>query len=1054
LIRWLALFVVLVGTAEAQIPKLDYSSYLGGSSDESAYAVATDSAGAVYVAGFTTSTDLPMLNSLRSYNGGGTGDLFIAKLKADGSGFDYITYVGGSGGEGDLAGYVGGIAVDAQGNAYVAGITRSADFPTTANAFQPMIGSQFVCDEDPNAGLCGDAFVLKLSPAGDRIIYSTFLGGSDYDDAKAITIDSTGSAYITGMTASPDFPATGGAFQSQLIDVDAYVAKLSPDGSQLLYSTLIGGTGFDAGFATAVDPEGRVYVAGSTQSSDFPVKNALQSAFGDPWDAFVLRVNATGSDLDFSTYLGGEGTQQAFGIALDNSENIYITGYTDSADFPIKNAFQPIFGGGDTNGFVTKLLGDGSAVVYSTFLGGADDTRLNTIAVDSAGNAYVAGQGGSDFPTVSSLQHYGGQSDAVVAKLSPDGSRLLYSTFIGGSGTDLANAIALDAAGKLVIAGQTSSADFPMSGNAFQSTLQGASDAVVVRLTESASNGPAFSSLRAIPAGNSYVGQWSPAQSTTISNVGTTPLAISSIVASSNVRVTSECSTLAYGASCSLSAQLLTTTAGPQSGTIAVYDNAPDSPQTITVLATGVTGGDLELASMTAGNSFSYYGKTAFPITATVMNHGPFDAADVAIRVTSNAGAAHCDPCYLGAIKAGATAIARFNFIPNTPGMIPLTAKIEAATNTPDLNPANDAFTIRVANPRYSASPAELAFDDQPINFPSAPKRITFTSLDQQPLQLSLGTSGDFAATLTCDPGALRCYADVTLKPTAAGARSGALQVTEGVAGTVQSMPLTGTGILAPHARLSETELVLISGMSASHSVTLTNDGTAPLFVVSIAVSGEFGQTKQCPVSLMPGESCSILVSFQPVNSRTSTGQLTIADNSSARTELISLKGFAVPMVVPMRPNRGAAAPIGTSLSSSRTQPVRPSVQRPPLRSRSGGERGNTYLFGLRCGSRVGSTIDPSRIWMERSANSAASGLCVIISTVWPSSLFECRSRLSTASEFCVSKLPVGSSARMMDGLLISARASATRCCSPPESSDGRCIRRFVIPSRSVMRLK
>ena len=137
-------------------------------------------------------------------------------MKSDGGGLAYLTYIGGSGGEGDPAGYVGGIAVDAQGNAYVAGITRSADFPTTLGAFQPAIGSKFVCDSDPNAGLCGDAFVLKLSPTGDRLIYSTFLGGSDYDDAKAIATDSTGAAYITGMTASPDFPTTSGAFQTQL----------------------------------------------------------------------------------------------------------------------------------------------------------------------------------------------------------------------------------------------------------------------------------------------------------------------------------------------------------------------------------------------------------------------------------------------------------------------------------------------------------------------------------------------------------------------------------------------------------------------------------------------------------------------------------------------------------------------------------------------------------------------------------------------------------------------------------------------------------------------
>lgn len=932
MIRCLVLCVALAGLAEAEIPKLDYSSYLGGTGDESAYAVATDASGNVYVTGFTTSSDLPVVSPLQPYYGGGTGDLFVAKLKADGSGFAYLSYIGGAGGEGDLSGYVGGIAVDAQGNAYVAGIARSQDFPTTAGAFQTSIGSKFACDADQNAGLCGDAFVLKLSPAGDRIVYSTFLGGSDYDDAKAIAIDSTGAAYVTGMTASPDFPTTAGAFQAGLRDVDAYVAKLSPDGSQLLYSTLIGGTGFDAGMAIAVDAEERAHVAGTTQAFDFPLKRPLQNALGDPWDAFVARLNTSGTDLEFSTYLGGQGTQQALGIALDSAGNIYVTGYTDSADFPIKNAFQPFFGGGETNGFVTKIARDGGAILYSTFLGGTEGaTRLNAIAIDGAGAAYVVGQGGPDFPSVGVIQPYGGASDAIVAKLSADGLRLLYSTFLGGGGAEVASGIAFDAWGRVVVAGQTSSPDFPASGTAFQKSLRGASDAFVTRLVETGSDGPVFSSPKTIPAGITYVGQWSATHSITISNVGVAPLVFNSSLSPSNVRVTSTCSVILPGEGCTLATQLMATAVGEQSGRVMLYDNAPDSPQTISIYGTGVLGGDLELASLVAGASFSYYGKTAVPVIATVSNHGPYDSRGLQVSVTSDGGKASCDPCYVGNLKAGQAAVLRFNFVPSTYGMVRVMARVQADGSTPDLNPANNRLEFDIANPRYAASAALLSFGSQAVNSASVSQRITFTSLDGQQLQLSASTDGEYVALLSCDPGALRCYADVRFQPAAEGARAGELTLTEALAHTRQCIALTGTGVPAPHAKLSDTAVALVAGglSTVSRSITLTNDGSAPLFLVSIGVLGGFGKAIQCPTSLMPGESCSITIIFTPRSPGAATGSLTISDNTPNRVEVVSLTGIGIPLVNLIRPTRGNTAPTSPASSGgdAKVQPARPTLQ-------------------------------------------------------------------------------------------------------------------------------
>jgi len=416
-------------------PIFDYGTYLGGSGPEWGYAIATDAAGNAYITGMTQSSNFPTKGAVQSTASGGLGDVFITKLRPDSTGILYSTYIGGDGAEGDTQGYVGGIAVDGTGNAYVTGVTRSANFPTTSNSFQPTFGTHDTCGTGPTAGYCGDAFVLRLNAAGNALVYSSFLGGSNHDEGKALALDATGAAYVVGVTTSYDFPTTPGAFQTSLRYQDIFVSKISADGSKLVYSTLLGGSGYDAGLAIAVDVTGRAHVTGMTQSDDFPTKNALQTEVGAPWDVFVTKFNADASDVEFSTLLGGSGTQEAMGIALDPAGNIYLAGYTDSADFPTVNAFQPDFGGGGGNGFVTKLSADGSTILYSTFLGGYDAvSELDAIAVDTNGAAYVAGSGGSDFPVVNTVRAYSGAADIVFAKLTPEGSGVYFSSFFGGNG--------------------------------------------------------------------------------------------------------------------------------------------------------------------------------------------------------------------------------------------------------------------------------------------------------------------------------------------------------------------------------------------------------------------------------------------------------------------------------------------------------------------------------------------------------------------------------------------------------------------------------------------
>jgi hypothetical protein len=384
----------------------------------------------------------------------------------------YSTYLGGSGGENGL-GSGNGIAVDSAGNAYVVGWTQATSFPT----MDPI--------QAANAG-SGDAVVSKLNSTGSALIYSTYLGGSENDGASRIAVDSEGNAYVVGWTQSTNFPtvnpfqaANGGA---ECNCYNAFVAKINPEGSALIYSTYLGGTdNDDFGYGIAVDGGGNAYVAGSALTTDFPVTSGAFQTTAPAGGGFVSKFNSAGSALVYSTYLGGQ-FSGATGIAVDSEDNTYVTGVT-SANFPVTpGAFQTTPGGG-TDAFVTKLNPAGSALVYSTFLGGVSSDSGSDIALDSADNAYIIGATQStNFPTINALQPvYGGNGDAFVTEINPTGSALVYSTYLGGSGYDFGNGIAVDNMGNTYVVGDTSSTNFP-TANALQPRNAGNGDAFVAEI--------------------------------------------------------------------------------------------------------------------------------------------------------------------------------------------------------------------------------------------------------------------------------------------------------------------------------------------------------------------------------------------------------------------------------------------------------------------------------------------------------------------------------------------------------------------------------------------
>lgn len=378
---------------------LVYSTYLGGSSQDMASCIAVDSSGSAYVAGTTFSTNFPLMNAFQPTLQGGQ-DAFVTKFNSAGSALVYSTYLGGNSVDDAF-----GIAVDSSGSAYVVGDTFSTNFPVV-NAFQPI------------APASRNAFVTKFNPAGTALVYSTYLGGSATDQANGVAVDSAGSAYVTGLTLSTNFP-TLNPFQPTLHGTqDAFITKFSPSGTTLVYSTYLGGTGAERGLGIAVDSTGSAYVAGQTSSTNFPIVNAFQSTLLGTTAAFVTKFSPSGTSLIYSTYLGGSSSNLATGVALDSSNNAYVTGQTTSTNFPTLNAIQPTFGG-VSDAFVTKFNASGNTVAYSTFLGGSAFDLGNAIAVDSNGNAYVTGQTSStNFPTQNAFQPTrGGSTSAFVTKI-------------------------------------------------------------------------------------------------------------------------------------------------------------------------------------------------------------------------------------------------------------------------------------------------------------------------------------------------------------------------------------------------------------------------------------------------------------------------------------------------------------------------------------------------------------------------------------------------------------------------------------------------------------
>ncbi len=446
------------------IDPLVSSTYVGGSGDEYGFSIALDTAGDVYVTGSTNSTDFPLAGAYQGANSGGY-DVFVFKLNSAGTSLLYSTYIGGTGND-----YSHAIALDSSRNAYVTGRTHSPNFPVVS-AFQgSMLG--------PN-----DVFLFKLSAAGSALVYSTFIGGNGGDLGYSIFVDSTSSVYLTGYTSSANFPLANANQTTNAGGYDVFVLKMNADGSELVYSTYVGGDDEDEGHSIVADSTGNAYVTGSTNSSNFPLAGAIQTTKGVDEDVFVFKIGSAGDTILYSTYVGGDGDDGGESIAIDANGNAYVTGFTTSTDFPLANAYQDTYGGGSFDAFLFKIDSSGSTFLYSTFLGGNGDDGSYCVTVDLVDEVYVTGHTfSSNFPVVNAFQSTNaGEYDVFLVKFNSTGTGLMYSTYIGGSGWDQGISIVIDTGGNARMTGQTTSSDFPLAG-AYQGTYGGGPhDAFVVR---------------------------------------------------------------------------------------------------------------------------------------------------------------------------------------------------------------------------------------------------------------------------------------------------------------------------------------------------------------------------------------------------------------------------------------------------------------------------------------------------------------------------------------------------------------------------------------------
>jgi hypothetical protein len=749
-------------------PVLVYSTYLGGSSDDQLSGIAVDTAGSIYVAGSTDSTDFP-LTPLGTLSTGNT-HVLIAKLDATGSNLIYADYLGGNSQD-----YGYALALDSANNLYVTGGTASSDFPVV-NPFQGTYLGGF------------DAFLSKISPDGSSLLYSTYFGAGGSNLPSSLAIDSTGEMVIAGYTSSTTFPVVNAyqpsvsANQGGLFGNYGFLTKFAADGLSLVYSTYLAGSSnvpFNCGGTPCwpepssivngmvLDTLGNAYVTGTTNTYNFPVTQGSyltsDSTQGNGSVGFLSKFSTSGN-LQYSTYFydaTGVGTNPT-AIAVDRSGSAYITGAALSfGTFPITTTAicdPGVYGFACNSAFVTKFDATAATLLYSTFLGPNNNALPQAIVLDGSNDAYIMGYtGGGLFSTVNGLENYSSGNDILLVELDPAASTQLFATYLGGSGNDqpAPAGMVLDAGGNLYIAGTTDSTDFPVTQHGFQSGLGGKTDGFILKIAPDSSPAVTFSPS-SLQYASQMIGTSSQPQTVVVRNIGSAPLSISSITTSGDFSQTDNCETsLSAAGSCTLSITFTPNAAGSRNGTIVIADDAAGAPHSIS---------------------------------------------------------------------------------------------LSGSANGPVVN----------------LSPAGLSFPTTPVGTATAAQTLTLANTGNMVLTISsIQVSGDYGQTNNCPaslPAASSCLINVTFTPTVAGVRTGAVTILSSAAVSPQTVGLSGSGT---DFRISSSDnsATVKAGTTASYSVTVASVAGTFSNVVKLSCSGAPAKTtcSLSTTSVTPGSNSAVV---------------------------------------------------------------------------------------------------------------------------------------------------------------------------------------------------
>jgi hypothetical protein len=749
-----------------------------------------------------------------------------------------------------------------------------------------------VLDYDPHEPLVIDPYLY----------YSTYLGGSGGDAGNAIALDTYGEAYVTGSTASTDFPAGGSAAgvspyqKSYGGDTDAFITKLGSDGEAIIYSTYLGGNNYDVGEGIAVDSSTNVYVVGSTSSANFPTTaSAFQIAYGGNTDAFVSKLDPSGAKLLFSSFLGGSAIDYGLAIALDPSGNVFVTGYTQSTNFPTVN---PIQSGNSGNGdaFVAEIdtnLPQNQQLVYSTYLGGSSADSGQGIAVDSGDNAYVTGYTFStNFPVYNAYQTANaGSVDAFITVISAYGSSFVFSTYLGGTGDDRAWAIALDSQDNIYIAG---------------STLTPCSPATTTPPTTYCNPVSTFPTTPG--AYQTYATKEAPGYSaafvTEMNHYGTA-LLYSTLLAGSLTDVASgiavDTAGNAYVTGYTESSDFRTANAVQASYSGGTCGSTPCQDAFVTEVNT--QGTSLVYSTFLGGSAGNFGNGIA--VWSNGTNNGDFEAAIAGTTFSSN---------------FPAIALAYQGQSGSTTGLSNAFISMIYHNNLPGV-----ALTPQKLN--FGNVTENTTADVTSENVPSV---VTLVNAGTEPLQISsIATAGNFAQTNNCGTtvpaaGGI-CTINVTFTPTVLSNETQLLAITDNAAGSPHLVSLTGTGVTGlAQVQFSPTSLVFpattLNTTSASQTVVMTNNGQVPVTITNIAsTSTDFGETNTCPpypFTMAVGGSCAFSVTFTPSKTGIIKGSITITDNTQSGSSSFSLTGTGNPNFQLSSPSVTQSLTVGTTTTT------------------------------------------------------------------------------------------------------------------------------------------